>query len=56
MVVDRSALIAILLGEPEGDALAVALAGADMPVICAPNWLVAMMVSRPGLATRVCRR
>ena len=50
MVVDRSALIAILLGEPEGDALAVALAGADMPVICAPNWLVAMMVisARPG--------
>ncbi len=54
MVVDRSALIAILLGEPEGDALAVALAGAEMPVICAPNWLEAMMVisarlGRPGV-------
>jgi ribonuclease VapC len=54
MVVDSSALIAILLGEPEGDALAVALAGAEMPVICAPNWLEAMMVisarlGRPGV-------
>ena len=44
MVVDSSALVAILLGEPEGDALALALAGAAMPVICAPNWLEAMMV------------
>ena len=54
MVVDRSALVAILLGEPEGDALALALAGAEMPVICAPNWLEAMMVisarlGRPGV-------
>jgi ribonuclease VapC len=49
-VVDRSALTAILLGEPEGDALAVALTGAEMPVICAPNGLQAMMVisARPG--------
>ena len=44
MVVDSSALIAILLGEPEGEALAVALAGAEMPLICAPNWLEAMML------------
>ena len=54
MVVDSSALVAILLGEPEGDALAVALAAAEMPVICAPNWLEAMMVTmarlgRPGV-------
>ena len=49
MVVDSSALIAILLGEPEGEALAVALAGADMPVICAPNWLEAMMVTSARL-------
>ena len=50
MVVDSSALIAILLGEPEGEALAVALAGAEMPVICAPNWLESMMLisARPG--------
>ena len=44
MVVDNSALVAIPLGEPEGDALTLALAGAAMPVICAPNWLEAMMV------------
>jgi len=44
MVVDSSALIAILLGEPEGEALAAALTGAEMPVICAPNWLEAMML------------
>ena len=54
MVVDSSALVAILLGEPEGDALALALAAAAMPVICAPNWLEAMMVisarlGRPGV-------
>lgn len=54
MVVDSSALVAILLGEPECDALALALAGAEMPVICAPNWLEAMMVilarlGRPGV-------
>jgi ribonuclease VapC len=54
MVVDSSALVAILLGEPECDALALALAGAEIPVICAANWLEAMMVisarlGRPGL-------
>ncbi len=51
MVVDSSALVAILLGEPDGDALSRALAGAEMPVICAPNWLEAMMVisARLGL-------
>ncbi len=49
MVVDSSALVAILLGEAESDALALALAGAEMPVICAPNWLEAMMV----IATRL---
>ena len=54
MVVDSSALVAILLGEPECDALALALAGAEMPVICAANWLETMMVisarlGRPGV-------
>ena len=54
MVVDCLALVAILLGEPECDALALALAGAEMTVICAPNWLEAMMVisarlGRPGV-------
>ena len=33
MVVDCLALVAILLGEPECDALALALAGAEMPVM-----------------------
>lgn len=42
MVVDNSALVAIPLGEPEGDALTLALAGAAMPVICAPYWLAAI--------------
>ncbi len=44
MVVDCLVLVAILLGEPECDALALALAGAEVPVICAPNWLEATMV------------
>jgi ribonuclease VapC len=44
MVVDSSALVAILLGEPGADALAVTLAGARQPVISAPNWLEAMIV------------
>ena len=44
MVIDSSALVAILLGEPGGDALAVKLSGAPRPVICAANWLEAMMV------------
>ncbi len=45
MVVDCLVLVAILLGEPECDALALALAGAAVPVICAPNWLEATMVT-----------
>lgn len=54
MVVDSSALVAILLGEAGCDALAATLASAQGPVICAPNWLEAMMVisarlGRPGV-------
>jgi len=44
VVVDSSALIAILLGEPEGDALAVELATAPSSTISAPDWLEDMMV------------
>ena len=44
MVIDSSALVAILLGEPGCDALAVKLASAHSPVICAANWLEAVMV------------
>jgi ribonuclease VapC len=44
VVIDSSALVAILLGEPGCDELAVKLSGAQRPVICAANWLEAMMV------------
>lgn len=44
MVIDSSALVAILLGEPGSDGLALKLAGANRPVICAANWLETMMV------------
>jgi ribonuclease VapC len=44
MVIDSSALVAILLGEPGADELAIKLAGAQQPEICAANWLEAMMV------------
>jgi ribonuclease VapC len=44
MVIDSSALVAILLGEPGCDAFAIKLSGAQQPVICAANWLEAMMV------------
>ena len=44
MVIDSSALVAILLGEPGADELAVKLAAAQQPVISAANWLEAMMV------------
>ena len=44
MVIDSSALAAILLGEPGCDALAIKLSAAERPVICAANWLEAMMV------------
>jgi ribonuclease VapC len=44
MVVDSSALVAILLGEPGCDTLSIKLSGAHRPVMCAANWLEAMMV------------
>lgn len=44
MVIDSSALVAILLGEPGCDALAIRLSGARGPAICAANWLEAMIV------------
>jgi len=52
MVVDSSALIAILLGEPDGDALAVTLAEAPSATISAPNWLEAMMVISARLGSQ----
>ena len=49
MIVDSSALMAILLGEPEGQALAEAMARADELSLAAPNWLEAMIVIRARL-------
>ena len=44
MIVDSSALIAILMNEPEAERLADALADATAPRIGAANWLEAMLV------------
>ena len=49
MIVDSSALVAILLGEPEAQALAEALAHANESSLAAPNWLEAMIVVRARL-------
>ena len=49
MVVDTSALVAILLGEEQADALSQSLANADAAVISAPNWLETMIVVRARL-------
>ena len=56
MVVDTSALVAILLGEEQADALSQSLASVDAAVISAPNWLEAMILEAavdrfPSLAT-----
>ncbi len=44
MVVDTSALICILLGEPEAVEFAGALAGASRLVISAPTWVEASII------------
>ncbi len=44
MFIGSSVLVAILMFEAKCDALALALAGAQTPVICAPNGLEAMIV------------
>ena len=49
MIVDSSALMAILLGEPEGQTLARAMSRADELSLAAPNWLEAMIVIRARL-------
>ena len=43
MIVDASALLAILLDEPDARQFAVALAEADSPRIPAPNWVEVVM-------------
>jgi ribonuclease VapC len=44
MVVDASALVCILLAEPEAEDFARAIANAPDNVICAPTWVEASMV------------
>ena len=44
MIVDTSALLAVLLGEPERHALLAAMARTNSRRIAAPNWLEACMV------------
>ena len=44
MVVDTSALVAILLAEPEAEDFAQAIAGAPESVISGPTWVEASMV------------
>lgn len=43
MIVDASAVLAILLDEPEAALFADAIAMADAPLIAAPNWLEVAM-------------
>jgi ribonuclease VapC len=43
MIVDASAVLAILLDEPEAAAFAEAIANAEAPRIAAPNWLEVAM-------------
>jgi ribonuclease VapC len=43
MIVDASAVLAILLDEPEAAAFAEAIANAEAPRIAAPNWLKVAM-------------
>jgi ribonuclease VapC len=58
MIVDASAVLAILLDEPEAERFAEAIADADAPRIAAPNWFeVAMRLEtaardEPGAAER----
>jgi ribonuclease VapC len=55
VIVDASALIAILRAEPEAAACAAAIEGAERPRISAANWLEAAIVvdgSRDPIASR----
>ncbi len=52
MIVDTSALVAIIRDEEEAEAFAVAIARAAAPVISAANWLEAAMVAEGRDAAR----
>ena len=54
MIVDSSALLAIILGEPEAGRFAQAIADADDPRISAPNWVEVALVT-DGRADAVLR-
>ena len=54
MVVDTSAVVAILLDEPEAVALATALTSSDAPVMSAANYVELLLVSLSrGIAGRI---
>lgn len=46
MIIDTSAIIAILFAEPEAPLMAGAIADASTRLMAAPNWFEAAMVSR----------
>ena len=55
MIVDSSALLAILLDEPDAPALLNALVDAPRPRMSAANWLeVAMLIEEKGGASPAC--
>ncbi len=45
MIVDSSALLAIILGEPDAARFATAIAGASDPMIPSPNWVEVALVT-----------
>jgi ribonuclease VapC len=55
MVLDTSAVVAILLAEPEADAMVRAVAAAERRLIGAPTWIEAsaVMVAKKGTAGEV---
>ena len=53
LVVDTSALIALLLDEPQAEAIGLALADSSPVVIIAPTLVEAMIVAEARLAPRV---
>lgn len=52
MVVDTSALLAVVLGEPDAERYAVALAAAPRLLIAAPTWLEAAIVATARLGPK----
>ena len=51
MVVDTSALMAIVLGEPDAERYAAALSRAPRLLVAAPTWLEAAIAQRSGTSS-----